>query len=79
MFDVSLLGVSCLRNAVSMFHIIERELQWRREQGRSGFKTMTTYRPTIAVGAQHPISDSLLLADYFRKQWNRVSKPYMLT
>lgn len=50
-----------------MFHIIERERKWRREQGLSGFETMDVRRPVVAVGAQKPITDSMLLADYFRK------------
>ncbi|KAJ5082517.1 Nucleoside hydrolase [Penicillium argentinense] len=57
---------NCLRNVVSMFHILERETQWRRENGRSeGFGTMRAFRPVVAVGAQDPLEDQKMLADYF--------------
>lgn len=58
---------SCLRNVVSMFHILEREIQWRRQNGRpEGFGTMRAFRPVVAVGAEDPLEDQKMLADYFR-------------
>lgn len=58
---------SCLRNVVSMFHILEREMQWRREQGRpEGFGALRAAPPVVAVGAEDPLEDQKMLADYFR-------------
>ncbi|KAJ5359090.1 uncharacterized protein N7496_011503 [Penicillium cataractarum] len=57
---------SCLRNVVSMFHILEREIQWRRQNGRTeGFGAMRAFRPVVAVGAEDPLEDQKMLADYF--------------
>ncbi|KAJ5793799.1 Inosine/uridine-preferring nucleoside hydrolase [Penicillium paradoxum] len=57
---------NCLRNAVSMFHILEREIQWRRENGRpEGFGSLRAFRPILAVGAEDPLEDQKMLADYF--------------
>ncbi|EIT74696.1 inosine-uridine preferring nucleoside hydrolase [Aspergillus flavus] len=57
---------SCLRNVVSMFHILEREMQWRREQGRpEGFGALRAAPPVVAVGAEDPLEDQKMLADYF--------------
>ncbi|KAL4894100.1 inosine-uridine preferring nucleoside hydrolase [Aspergillus ambiguus] len=57
---------SCLRNVVSMFHIIEREMHWRREQGRpEGFETLRACPPIVAVGADDPLEDQKMLGDYF--------------
>ncbi|CDM28730.1 hypothetical protein DTO013E5_847 [Penicillium roqueforti] len=57
---------NCLRNAVSMFHILEREMQWRRENGRpEGFGSLRACRPILAVGAKDPLEDQKMLADYF--------------
>ncbi|KAJ5902012.1 hypothetical protein N7495_002540 [Penicillium taxi] len=57
---------NCLRNVVSMFHILEREIQWRRENGQpEGFGTLRAFRPIVAVGAEEPLEDQKLLADYF--------------
>lgn len=50
-----------------MFHILEREIQWRRENGRpEGFGAMRAFRPVVAVGAEEPLEDQKMLADYFR-------------
>lgn len=50
-----------------MFHILEREAQWRRENGRpEGFGAMRASRPIVAVGAEDPLEDQKMLADYFR-------------
>ncbi|KAJ5161542.1 hypothetical protein N7492_006934 [Penicillium capsulatum] len=57
---------NCLCNVVSMFHILEQETQWRRENGRAeGFETMRTSPPVVAVGAEDPLEDQKMLADYF--------------
>jgi hypothetical protein len=58
---------SCLRNAVSLFRVVERELEWRRNRGQlEGFDSLKVFRPTIAVGAEQPLEDQSLMADYFR-------------
>ena len=50
-----------------MFHILEREMQWRREQGRpEGYDTLRASPPVVAVGAADPLEDQKMLADYFR-------------
>ena len=59
---------SCLRNAVSLFHVLEKELAWRKDAGRPvGFDTMRASKPIVAVGAEHPLEDETLMADHFRK------------
>ncbi|KAH0538637.1 hypothetical protein FGG08_004774 [Glutinoglossum americanum] len=58
---------NCLRNAVSMFHVIEKELEWRRNRGQlEGFDSLKVFKPIVAVGAEQPLEDQLLMADYFR-------------
>lgn len=50
-----------------MFHILERELQWRRENGKlEGFGTLRASRPIVALGAEEPLEEQKMLADYFR-------------
>lgn len=59
---------SCLRNAVSLFHVIETELKWRQSQGKaSGFESLKAHKPLVAVGSQEPLEDQKIIADYFRK------------
>ena len=58
---------SCLRNVVSMFHVIEKEMRWRRENGRpEGFKMMKTCKPIVAVGADEPLDGETMKAAYYR-------------
>ncbi|KAI9819979.1 MAG: hypothetical protein M1827_006549 [Pycnora praestabilis] len=57
---------NCLRNVISMFHVIERELNWRQEHGQlQGFDTLKTFKPIVAVGADQPLEDQMIMADYF--------------
>ena len=50
-----------------MFHVIDKEMQWRRKNGRpEGFGTLQTFKPVIAVGAEKPLNDQVMMADYFR-------------
>ena len=52
---------------MSIFHVLEKELKWRREKERPvGFDGMTKYRPLVAVGAAEPLHDRVENADYFR-------------
>lgn len=51
-----------------MFHIIEREMKWRRENGKAeGFEALKAFKPVVAVGAEEPLKDQMMLGDYFRK------------
>jgi hypothetical protein len=55
---------------VAIFHVIEKELEWRKARGQpEGFETMKASRPIVAVGADHPLEDTMLMADYFRKSF----------
>ncbi|KAI9677001.1 MAG: hypothetical protein M1817_006840 [Caeruleum heppii] len=57
---------SCLKNVVSMFHVIGRELEWRRDNGKpEGFEALKRTKPLVAVGADQPLEDQLMMADYF--------------
>lgn len=50
-----------------MFHILEREMKWRRDNGKpEGYGTLRASRPVVAVGAEDPLEDQKMLADYFR-------------
>ena len=63
----------CLRNVVSMFHVIEKEMQWRRKSGRAeGFETLKTSKPIVAVGADRPLNDQIMMADYFRESFHKM-------
>lgn len=58
---------NCLRNTVSLFHHVEKEIAWRKSQGRkTGFETLHRTKPLVAVGPAHPLMDEMLMADYFR-------------
>ncbi|RDL42089.1 uncharacterized protein BP5553_02068 [Venustampulla echinocandica] len=64
---------SCLRNVVALFHVIEKELEWRRARGQlEGFGAMLSSKPLVAVGAEHPLEDELLMADYFRENFDSI-------
>jgi hypothetical protein len=53
---------------VALFHVLEKEFEWRRAMGQpEGFETMKAFKPIVAVGASHPLEDEILMADYFRK------------
>lgn len=51
-----------------MFHVIEKEMLWRRKNGLpEGFDAMKNVKPIVAVGADRPLGDQTMLADYFRR------------
>lgn len=51
-----------------MFHIIEKEMEWRRSQDLpEGFETLKKTKPLVAVGANAPLGDQRIMADYFRR------------
>lgn len=53
---------------MATFHVLEKELKWRREHGKSaGFDGMTKFKPLVAIGAREPLLDRVENADYFRK------------
>ena len=57
---------NCLRNTVSLFHHVEKELTWRRDHGRpEGFEALRASKPLVAVGAEEPLADQRMMADYF--------------
>ena len=59
---------NCLRNVVSLFHHVQKEITWRQSQGREpGFAALRNHRPIVAVGPDHPLSEQVLMADYFRQ------------
>ncbi|KAF2842132.1 nucleoside hydrolase [Patellaria atrata CBS 101060] len=56
----------CLRNIISLFHHIEKEREWRKANGRpEGFETLQACKPIVAVGADEPLADQRMMADYF--------------
>lgn len=62
-----------------MFHILEREMQWRRDNGRpEGFGSLRAHRPILAVGAEDPLEDQKMLADYFRMHFFLTAKELTL-
>ena len=57
---------SCLRNVVAIFHILEKELSWRKQHGKPiGFEGITKFKPLVAIGADEPLQDRIESADYF--------------
>lgn len=59
---------SCLRNAVSMFHVIEKEMRWRKDNGRpEGFDALKKSKPIVAVGADEPLGGERMKAAYYRE------------
>jgi len=49
-----------------MFHTIEREMAWRKERGLpEGFEMLKQHKPLVAVGANGPLGDQRMMADYF--------------
>ncbi|KAG0641098.1 Inosine/uridine-preferring nucleoside hydrolase domain-containing protein [Tuber brumale] len=57
---------SCLLNVVSMFHVLELERKWRLESGLPvGFDCLSAHKPIVAVGADGPLEEEVIMADYF--------------
>ena len=58
---------SCLRNVVALFHVLGKEMEWRRQTGRpEGFEAIKTYKPIVAIGPEHALEESELVEDGFR-------------
>ena len=59
---------NCLRNVISLFHHVRKEIVWRESIGRDfGFETLRKSKPVVAVGSKHPLADNRLIAHLFRK------------
>ena len=57
---------SCLRNIVTLFNHIEKERTWRKANGRpAGFEILDVRKPIVAVGAEEPLAEHRMVADYF--------------
>lgn len=57
---------NCLRNTVSLFHVLDLDKQWRSSRGlRTGFAALEKTKPIVAIGADRPLEEQLLAADYF--------------
>ncbi|KAH7128980.1 inosine-uridine preferring nucleoside hydrolase [Dactylonectria macrodidyma] len=72
--EVAMLSVSygnipvqgCLKNIVTLFHVIDKELAWRRANGLpGGFDTLEKCQPIVAVGPEHALEEELLVEDGF--------------
>lgn len=59
---------SCLRNTLALFHVIEKEIEWRKSTGRSeGFEVMKSHKPIVALGADRPLQDEIATAEHIRE------------
>ncbi|KAL8851297.1 MAG: hypothetical protein Q9221_003827 [Calogaya cf. arnoldii] len=57
-----------------MFHVIEKEICWRKEHGRpEGFESLKKSKPVIAVGADEPLGGELLEAAYYHTLLSSIS------
>jgi inosine-uridine nucleoside N-ribohydrolase len=57
---------SCLRNIITLFHYIEKEKAWRKANGRpEGFETLNARKPIVAIGAEEPLAEHMMVADFF--------------
>ncbi|KAH6648378.1 inosine-uridine preferring nucleoside hydrolase [Truncatella angustata] len=57
---------SCLTNVVSMFHVLDKELEWRRSKGKpEGFGSLKAYKPIVAIGPEHALEEEILMEDGF--------------
>ncbi|KAK6200815.1 hypothetical protein LQW54_009479 [Pestalotiopsis sp. IQ-011] len=61
---------SCLKNVVSMFHVLDKELEWRRSQGKpEGFASLRKFKPVVAIGPEHALEEEILMEDGFHETW----------
>ncbi|KAI0905523.1 Inosine/uridine-preferring nucleoside hydrolase domain-containing protein [Ustulina deusta] len=57
---------NCARNVMGLFKVLDRELEWRKAQGKPlGFEALRTYKPIVALGPEHALEDEILMADNF--------------
>jgi hypothetical protein len=58
----------CVKNVVSIFHVLDKELSWRKAHGKpEGFAALRAYKPIVAIGAEHALEEEDLREDGFRK------------
>lgn len=51
----------------ALYHVLEKEFEWRKSQGRpEGYETLKAHKTIVAAGAEHSLADPVLAADYFR-------------
>ena len=68
---------SCLKNVMGMFHVLDKEMEWRKAQGKPlGFDSLRAYKPIVAIGPEHALEEEILMEDGFRKtaralRWRR--------
>ncbi|ATY59411.1 inosine-uridine preferring nucleoside hydrolase [Cordyceps militaris] len=56
----------CGRNVVGMMQVIEKEMAWRKANGRpEGFEALKACKPLVALGAEHPLEETDLKFDHF--------------
>ncbi|KAI0550353.1 putative nucleoside hydrolase [Xylaria curta] len=60
---------NCLRNVLLLFYYVEKEIAWRESIGRNpGFETLRKSKPVVAVGTEHPLTDNMMMADFYDKR-----------
>jgi hypothetical protein len=66
---------NCLRNVISLFHYVDKEIAWRGNAGRSlGFETLRSSKPVVvAIGPEQPLAENASMVDFFRKSNRRMS------
>lgn len=53
---------------MALFHVLEKEMAWRKPKGLPTYGALEAYKPIVAVGAEHALEDEQLVADHFRKE-----------
>ncbi|KAK0633483.1 Inosine/uridine-preferring nucleoside hydrolase domain-containing protein [Immersiella caudata] len=57
---------STLRNVVALFHVLEKEMEWRESTGKGQpYGALRAFKPIVAIGAEHALEDEILMADHF--------------
>lgn len=56
----------CLKNVIAMFHVLDKEMEWRKATGKPlGYESLRTYKPIVAIGAEHALEEETLREDGF--------------
>lgn len=56
----------CLKNVVAMFHVLDKEMEWRKANGKPlKYESLRTYKPVVAIGAEHALEEETLREDGF--------------
>ncbi|KAH8676196.1 Inosine/uridine-preferring nucleoside hydrolase domain-containing protein [Xylariales sp. PMI_506] len=57
---------SCLKNVMAMFYVLQKEVEWRKSQGKpEGFGALRAYKPIVAIGPEHALEEEILMEDGF--------------